>query len=163
MKSRFLNPMMAALGGATLLAGLALPAHADLVFKMANQSNVEAKGVVQNTGIVYLKRGQVEDVRAKGNWTVKSCFAGLCPAQLNSEYTVNFEHLQNAGHQYCVWKVTRVINEGAGSAWGWVQLTAKLIQSDPAYVCEVGGQTQAKYHSSSQGIGATMNFTVRNK
>jgi hypothetical protein len=148
--------------GATMLA--ALPAKADLVFKMSNQSNVEAKGVGQNVGIVWLKKGQTEDIRIKGNWTVKSCFAGLCPAQIGRKYTVNFENLSTSSQQYCVWEVT--VDEpygGQGSAWGFVNLHAKLIQSDPNFVCEQGGQMSAPYHSSSQGQGATMNFTVKSK
>src|SRR5277367_4336557 len=112
MKSMRMRPTALAIGGAMLLSiAFVMPAKADLVFKMSNQSKVEAKGVGQNVGIVWLKKGQTEDVRAKGNWTVKSCFAGLCPAELKYEYTVNFENLSTSSRQYCVWKVKRTINE----------------------------------------------------
>jgi hypothetical protein len=159
-----MRPTAVAIGAAMLLSiGFALPAKADLVFKMSNQSKVEAKGVGQSVGIVWLKRGQTEDVRAKGNWTVKSCFAGTCPAQLASSYVVNFENLGNAAQQYCVWNVKRTIQEGSGENWGTVYLEVKLTQSDPNFICETGGQTTAKYHSSAQGLGATLNFTLKSK
>jgi hypothetical protein len=95
---------------------------------------------------------------------VKSCFAGLCPAQIGRAYTVNFENLNTSAQQYCVWQVTvDPPYGGEGSAWGFVNLHAKLIQSDPNFICEQDGQMSAPYHNSSQGQGATMNFRLKSK
>ncbi|HEY4136166.1 MAG TPA: hypothetical protein VGO34_13245 [Alphaproteobacteria bacterium] len=152
---------MSAAALAMLCISVAAPAKADYVAKMANQTNIPAKGVMQNVGIVWLKPGQVEDVRAKGNWTVKSCFANTCPPELRFPYTVNFENLENANIQYCVWVINRQISEGSGAGWGQVTLSANLTYQAPGFKCQFGGQLTAPYHSSAQGLGATMNFSVQ--
>ncbi len=150
---------------ATAAAGAAAPAHADLVFRFHNQSNVEAKGIMQNVGIVWLRRGQVAEVRAKGDWSkVGTCVFGFetaCNTVLAAEYTANFEHLQNAGSQYCVWKVTHKINRPANpNDWGNVQIMPVLTHQAAGYKCDVGGQLTSEWNHSAQGKGATLDFRV---
>ncbi len=154
----------AALFGATL----ASPAHADLVFRFHNLSNIEAKGIMQNVGIVWLRRGQVEEVRAKGDWS-GSCmlFGSVCDTILSETYVANFQHLaDNNMHQYCVWRIKRTLQLPAPNAdSGSVRVTVELEQQDPGYVCSYSGQSWAPYNTGKlmQGKGITVDFSVKNK
>lgn len=152
---------LAFLGLALVLAVLALPAKADLVFRFHNGVDEARKGVMQNVGIVWLRPGQVEAVRAEGRWfrAGATCFAG-CPATLKTEYIANFEHLGTSSIQFCIWKVTYYIQEN-GTNWGTVYLTVKLEHQREGYTCQYGGQTTARWAPSATGEGATLDFSVR--
>ncbi len=146
------------------LAMLSTGAKADLVFRFHNLSNVEAKGVMQNVGIVWLRRGQVEATRAKGDWSrERGCdWYSPCPDVLKSEYTANFEHLSNAGFQYCVWKITRRVNRTDNlNLPGTVDITPTLTHQQAGFTCNVSGQMTAGWSYNSEGQGATLDFSVK--
>ena len=124
---------------------LAPSAFADFVVRVHNQSKVEAKAMVQNNPpIMWLKRGQVSDIRLRGKWI----------KDIKGEYIVNFQNLANAGHQYCVWKVHVL----APSSSKEVKLDVKLEQSDPAFRCKVSGQFTAPEDRS-----AALDFSLWSK
>lgn len=163
MNTSLTRSLPIAFAAAILSAGFALPAHADLAFKMHNLSKIEVKGVVQGERVLWMKRGQIEDIRVKGDWKNGNCW-GPCPPVIKHEYTVNFENLNTPDVQYCVWKVSRTITGGdQGTAWGTVQLSYKLETQKDGFTCEVSGQMSAPYHVTSRGQGATMNFILRSK
>ncbi len=153
-------------GIAALLCGcLATPAQADLVFRFHNLSQVEAKGVMQNIGIVWLRRQQVEEVRHKGDWSGHCGPIQInCAKILNDNYTANFENLSNAGEQYCVWNIKRTIHPPKnGALWGSVELTTRLTHEHANYKCTYGGQWTSGYNSDNQGKGLTVDFSVVSK
>ena len=120
-------------------------ASADFVVRVHNQSKVEAKAMVQNhLPIMWLKRGQVSDIRLPGK--------GM--KDIKGEYVVNFQNLANAGHQYCVWKVHVLAPSNSKD----VKLDVKLEHSDPAFRCKVSGQFTAP-----EDRGATLDFSLWSK
>ncbi|QJR15126.1 hypothetical protein [Usitatibacter palustris] len=169
---------------AAVCGALALPASADFVAKVMNLSNVEAKGMVQNhPPVMWLKRGQINDIRIGGKWR----------QEIKGPYTVNFENLGNAGHQYCVWKVeilpgyfnaegNAVKESDLSRAW-YVKLKTTLERSDPSFICETSGQFLGQVKSAqtkgtwnhlekamtpqpfrpAEDQGATINFALKSK
>ncbi len=168
-KTQFMNhfntPALA-LSALLLSATFATTAQADLVFRFHNLSNVEAKGIMQNVGIVWLRRGQVETVKATGDWS-SGCSGSMCGSILKDSYVANFQHLANGNmHQYCVWRIKRTINHAPpGQIDGSVTLAIVLEHEDPAYVCNHSGQTSAGYNTGlfGQGNGMTHDFSVKNR
>ena len=170
MKSQSRMHLIAILTGAVSLACMA-PAMADLVLRISNQSDVEAKGVVQNVQVLWLKRGQTNDIRIKGEWG----------EEIQKEYVVNFEHLANAGKQFCVWKlrITGPWQKQNEQNWQdpaktprYAKLEPSLDQHDPAFSCETGGQYEGRYKASGgslmkgdiwkkDGEGATIHFILK--
>lgn len=171
---------MKAIAIAALGMLVAPSALADLVVRVHNQSNVEAKGMVQNhPPIMWLKRGQVNDIRLRGKWV----------KDIKGDYTVNFENLSNAGHQYCVWKVHVLFPANSkGEKFSpkdiggslHVKLDVKLEQSDPNFQCEVRGQFTGRVRKSTDRTfwesfeknlpwlstddqGATLDFALKSK
>lgn len=161
----FTKPLIT-LAAAVLSATFAPTAHADLVFRFHNLSQVEAKGIMQNVGIVWLRRGQVETVNARGDWS-SGCSGSMCGAILKDTYVANFQHLADGNmHQYCVWRIKRSINHAPkGQVDGSVTLTIELEHQDPAYVCNHSGQTSASYSTGlfNQGNGMTHDFSMTSK
>ena len=136
--------------------GLLAPcAHADWVFRVHNESGVEAKGVVQNVQVVWLKRGQVNDIRVVGRWD----------KNFKNMYVVNFENLANAGDQYCVWEVSyygsTYAGGPAGNASGDITITPKLVTQKPGFLCEVAGQLHIRYGDKGTNDGATQDYYLR--
>jgi hypothetical protein len=169
MKSR--NRMrVAALAAAAVSLACMTPAMADLVFRISNQSDVEAKGILQNHQVLWLKRGQTNDIRIKGEWKT-----------LPKDYVVNFENLGNAGQQYCVWKlhVTGPYSKQNEQVWPQTEKTPKyagleprLETHNPAFSCETGGQYEGRYASAGGSLlkgdiwsisdqGATIHFILK--
>jgi hypothetical protein len=160
-----------ALVATTVSLGCTAPALADLVFRISNQSDVEAKGVVQNVQVLWLKRGQTNDIRIKGEWG----------KDIQKEYVVNFENLANAGQQYCVWKL-RITGpwqkqneqnyQDPLKTPRYAKLEPSLDQHNPAFSCETGGQYEGRYEASggsllkgdmwhTDGQGATIHFILK--
>ncbi|HEY2628978.1 MAG TPA: hypothetical protein VGI57_07610 [Usitatibacter sp.] len=158
----------AALAAAVSLACMT-PAMADLVFRISNQSAGPAKGIVQNQQVLWLKPGQTEDIRIKGNWG----------KEIKPEYVVNFEKLDTSAVQYCIWKLKISgpwTKQGEGD-WQHPEFTRKysklepnIEKRDPAFQCDVSGQFEGKYpmpgdpknfKTGDNGEGATLQFVLK--
>lgn len=172
----------AALAVAALTTTFAPIALADFVARVHNESNVEAKGIVQNhQPIMWLKRGQAEEIRIRGKWI----------RDIRGDFVINFENLGNANIQYCLWKMhvnfpvnsrgEKFTDKDIGGSIN-VKLDVKLERHEPGFKCEVGGQFLGRVHKeSSHGLlkalenvatfpfqpaddqGATLDFYLRNE
>ncbi len=157
----------------TLMVGatFASTAHADMVFRFHNLSNVEAKGIMHNVGTVWLRRGQVEIVRHEGSWTQfgawgEYCIPSVtCKTLLHAEYIAIFRHLQDANTQeYCKWAIKRdiVTTNKSPTYPNEVRLTVNLVGQSPGYSCGHSGQFVARHSTTHVGEGLTLDFSVKN-
>ena len=153
-----------------LTALLCTPASADLLFRFYNQAPMAAKGVVQDMSVLWLRPDQNEVARATGDWTVPvPCPIGGCAKLLKDGYTVNFEHLNDAGTQYCVWRILHTVKRQGVSGYGWrdghevgsVNIRAELKHQQPGYSCTVGGQSTADWASDKRGNGIEVHFFLK--
>ena len=161
---RALKPIVLTLFLAACAAMPPSPAQAGLVLRFQNSTQLEVKAIVQNVGVVWIKRGQSEVVRHTGDW-LAVCRTANCAHQTVEpfeSFVAQIEHVQSNNMPFCTWNLRRTLHPpkpGSGSN-GFVSIEPRLAQEARGYKCSTSGPATAPLSERQTTEDINLGFSV---